>query len=190
MGCVNVPRVEFVGMAAIMEKPARKPYSITDAERARRADVLRPYAAAGGRANIAKHGSEGMSKAGKVGGKVQHERYKLLMMSIKPESPEDLRRRRVEIEAKREQILEALTKAALGQQAPDADCAIISAALRELRAEADRLIDREARAKAEQAQQAAAGPARAALVPAIPPAILPALVAEDPAPESPGLVAD
>jgi hypothetical protein len=177
-------------MAAIMEKPARKPYSITDAERARRADVLRPYAAAGGRANIAKHGSEGMSKAGKVGGKVQHERYKLLMMSIKPESPEDLRRRRVEIEAKREQILEALTKAALGQQAPDADCAIISAALRELRAEADRLIDREARAKAEQAQQAATGPARAALVPATSPAILPALVAEDPAPDSPGLVAD
>ena len=176
-------------MAATAVK-RRKKMNLSPEELLRRTENIRPYSSIGGKANLAKHGREGLSKAGKIGGKVQHLQYKVLAMAMQPDSPEDLRKRRIEIEGKRELILEALTKAALGQQAPDADCAIISAALRELRAEADRLIDREARAKAEQAQQAATGPARAALVPATSPAILPALVAEDPAPDSPGLVAD
>jgi hypothetical protein len=176
-------------MAATAVK-RRKKMNLSPEELLRRTENIRPYSSIGGKANLAKHGREGLSKAGKIGGKVQHLQYKVLAMAMQPDSPEDLRKRRIEIEGKRELILEALTKAALGQQAPDADCAIISAALRELRAEADRLIDREARAKAEQAQQAATGPARAALVPAIPPVVLPALVAEDPAPDSPGLTAD
>jgi hypothetical protein len=173
-----------------LAKKQRKPYRISEADLARRSAQITGYASKGGQANVEKHGFDGLSKAGKLGGAARSKNYQFLKMIIQPESPEGLRKRRVEIEAKREQILEALTKAALGQQAPDADCAIISAALRELRAEADRLIDREARAKAEQAEQAAAGPPRAALVPAAPPAILPALVAADPAPESPGLTAD
>ena len=176
-------------MAATAVK-RRKKMNLSPEELLRRTENIRPYSSIGGKANLAKHGREGLSKAGKIGGKVQHLQYKVLAMAMQPDSPEDLRKRRIEIEGKRELILEALTKAALGQQAPDADCAIISAALRELRAEADRLIDREARAKAEQAAQAAAGPARVALVPAAPPAILPALVAADPAPGPPSICAD
>ncbi len=189
MGCVNVPRVEFVGMAAIMEKPARRRYKMTDEERARRSKHIGKFAKLGGAAAAARPKAD-IQRNAAAGGQARAKYYQLMKAAMTPESPEELRRQRLEVEAKRGQILEALTKAALGQQAPDADCAIISAALRELRAEADRLIDREARAKAEQAEQAAAGPARAALVPAIPPAILPALVAADPAPGPPSICAD
>ncbi len=171
-------------MAATAEKPRRR-YRMTDEERARRSKHIGKFSKLGGAAS-AKRPKTDIQRCAAAGGQARAKYYQLMKAAMSPESPEELRRQRLEVEAKRGQILEALTKAALGQQAPDADCAIISAALRELRAEADRLIDREARAKAEQAEQAAAGPARVALVPAI----LPALVAADPAPDSPGLTAD
>jgi hypothetical protein len=177
-------RVHFAAMAATAEKPRRR-YRMTDEERARRSKHIGKFSKLGGAAS-AKRPKTDIQRCAAAGGQARAKYYQLMKAAMSPESPEELRRQRLEVEAKRGQILEALTKAALGQQAPDADCAIISAALRELRAEADRLIDREARAKAEQAEQAAAGPARVALVPAI----LPALVAADPAPDSPGLTAD
>jgi hypothetical protein len=179
--------VWFIPPVATMVKQARKAYKISDEDRARRAAQITGFASIGGQANVEKHGFDGLSKAGKLGGTARSKNYQFLKMIIQPESPEGIRKRRMELEAKREQILDALVESA---EADGAEVSVVSAALRELRTEADRLIDREARAKAEQAVQAAAGPARAALVPAIPPAILPALVAADPAPGPPSICAD
>jgi len=115
---------------------------------------------------VEKHGFDGLSKAGKLGGAARSQNYQFLKMIIQPESPEGLRKRRMELEGKREQILDSLTKAALGQQAPDADCSIISAALRELRTESDRLLEREERAKAEAAVKGGDSPRAPIIQPA------------------------
>ena len=186
MGCVNKRGVEFVGMVAAVAKPRRK-LNLSPEERQRRTDQILGWASIGGQARNAKVTPEKQFEYSSKGGKARIANYNRLKSLMIPESPESVRKRRMELEAKREAILDALVESA---EADGAEVSVVSAALRELRTEADRLIDREARAKAEQAQQAAAGPARAALVPAIPPVVLPALVAEDPAPDSPGLTAD
>jgi hypothetical protein len=189
MGCVNKRGVEFVGMVAAVAKPRRK-LNLSPEERQRRTDQILGWASIGGQARNAKVTPEKQFEYSSKGGKARIANYNRLKSLMIPESPESVRKRRMELEAKREAILDALVESA---EADGAEVSVVSAALRELRTEADRLIDREARAKAEQAQQAAAGPARAALVPAPPAALLaipPAALAADPAPESPGLAVD
>ncbi len=152
------------GTVATVERPAapkpKRRYRLSAAGRAQKSKHIGKFARAGGLANIAKHGSKGMSKAGKAGGKVQHERYRIMMLSIKPESPQDLRKRRIEAEAAREEILAALVAAA---KEKDAKTETISAALRELRTESDRLKVRESEAIA--AEAAAGGSARPVVQP-------------------------
>jgi hypothetical protein len=184
-------------MAATMEKTDGKPrwdikltkrekLQITAEDRERRAKHIAKFCHLGGAA-AAKRPKEDIIRYCSAGGKKRAENYQAMRNLMIPESPESVRKRRLDLEAKREAILDALVESA---EADGAEVSVVSAALRELRTEADRLIDREARAKAEQAVQAAAGPARVALVPAIPPAILPALVVADPAPGPPSICAD
>lgn len=153
-------------MSATSKKP-RKPYAISDAERARRGARIIQFASAGGQARNAKVTPEKQFEYSSKGGKARIANYNRLKSLMIPESPESIRKRRIDLEGKREAILDALVESA---EADGAEVAVVSAALRELRTEADRLLDREARAKAEQAVvKAEAGP-RAAIGPAVQPA--------------------
>jgi hypothetical protein len=173
-------------MVAAVAKPRRK-MNLSPEERQRRTNQILGWASIGGQARNAKVTPEKQFEYSSKGGKARIANYNRLKSLMIPESPESVRKRRLDLEAKREAILDALVESA---EAEGAEVSVVSAALRELRTEADRLIDREARAKAE---QAAAGPARVALVPAPPAALVavpPAALAADPAPGPPAFAAD
>ena len=181
--------VHFVAMAATTVKKARKAYRITDEDRARRAAQIAGFASIGGQARNAKVTPEKQFEYSSKGGKARIANYNRMKSLMIPESPESIRKRRMELEGKREQILDALVESA---EAEGAEVSVVSAALRELRTEADRLLDRENRAKADQqAAKDAGGAPRAALVPVVSaPADPAALPAADPATNPPAIAAD
>jgi hypothetical protein len=143
-------------------KPRRK-YRLSDSERQRRADAIRPYSLKGLAAAHSRPPEE-RSRTAAAGGKAMFANYRAMKSVLSIESPESIRARRKELEGKRDALLDHLLACAAGDADPQADLAIIKAALAELRPEIGLLIDREERAKAAgpsipTAPRAAIGPA-------------------------------
>ena len=166
----------------------REKLKITAEDRERRSKHIAKFCHLGGAA-AAKRPKEDIRRYCSAGGKKRAENYRAMKNALIPESPEGIRKRRMDLEGKREQILDALVESA---EAEGAEVSVVSAALRELRTEADRLLERENRAKAEQqAAKDAGGAPRAALVPVVAaPADPAALPAADPATNPPAIAAD
>jgi len=126
----------------------RGPYRLTDADRENRSKHIRQFAGMGGRAAAAKSTPEERKERMRLARAGLTRKMQIMKTLDVPESVENLKTRRKRHEASREKILDTLVKMA---KEPDAEHPIMSAALRELRVEEDRLYAKEKEAIAARA---------------------------------------
>lgn len=160
--------------ASVPAVKVKRSRNLSDAERARRTAHIVQYATVGGKASASGRTPEQQKEFAAMGGRARVAIFRAAVEALKPESPEEVKARRKALEGKRDKLLNALLAAADGGKPLKADLSTVKAALGEVRAEIGLLLDRESRARAAAAADAAANPggrvpvAAAAAVPVVP----------------------
>lgn len=119
---------------------------LSPAEKDRRSKHIGQFAAKGGAAAMANKSPEERAAFGAMGGKALLERYRVMKSASGSDTPEGYRLRRIELEGKRDWLLDKLIECAETETKLDA-LSELRAALTEIRAEIPILLEREERAK-------------------------------------------
>lgn len=186
--------VDGAGSVAVIDVPAAAPVPkkrklrMSPAERDRRSKHIAKYQHLASAASAARSPEE-RSRVASIGAQAKAEQYSAMKAATGPETPHGYRLRRIELEGKRDWLLDKLIECAETETKMDA-LSELRAALTEIRAEIPILLDREERATKAAGQAAVAprpaiGPAPASLPPPVPgsggisPAAFPAISAAD-----------
>ncbi|NBU85040.1 MAG: hypothetical protein EBS21_10765 [Sphingomonadaceae bacterium] len=127
--------------------PRKRKLRLSPAEKDRRSKHIGQFAAKGGAAAMANKSPEERAAFGAMGGKALLERYRVMKSASGSDTPEGYRLRRIELEGKRDWLLDKLIECAETETKLDA-LSELRAALTEIRAEIPILLEREERAKA------------------------------------------